>query len=803
MRKKKKDLKIDYSNVYFSDIRPKSAANELYYAKLIRCPKGGLKFRSVMIPDLQNGYFLITANDIPGKNGIEILDSSTQLLADDDIVYKGQPAAILTGPDKDAVENYAKNAVFTFEENPITEADDNLDAKADENAEKPAEEQLTDASAVSDAEVSEDKAEAESEETAGNEDGENPAIPEVNFSEEELQNTKALDSIPVPEKLLADLIKAAGLPEKGVSAAKKTESSPSPEEIMTEFRASLKKAPEPDEIPESDCSYRRIVDYGDFETAKQESKVCVENSFQTFFTPFSYGEQDGAFASFENGSLSVFTATQWTSHLRENLAKVLKIDANSISINKTIVSDNSANIIWYNTMLSCQAALASVITEKPILLQLTREEQAEYLERIIPIQLHYKTWLSEDGFINASYINISIDEGSFSPFIKGLTDRLVFSSCGAYKPRAMKIEAVSKKSNRPPTAENNINVDSLAFFALESQMQDIAKKTGINPVELRLKNYFPNAKQLRLGFPFIYNSTSIFSVFDSIQKQSDFMRKYVSYSQNPMSYTSNISQLPVRGIGFSSAFEGNGYYGSPLDLTKQYMEVTLDKDNSIIIKAYTPSDSIVSIWKQTVAGILELPEANIRIDSNFNSDTEPVLPESMMGNISILTQLLKKCCYSIQRSRFRQPLPITVKKKITKSKTPVWNKNTFSGTPFYTVSWGACVVEIEIDPILYKINIRGIWITINAGEIISRKQAELSVKKAVEIILPQLMENTYIKSDCVHVSFIENDEEPRQIGEIVYNLLPAAFATAVSHAMGKAVTSLPITNGYIYGMLQK
>ena len=120
MRKKKKDLKIDYSNVYFSDIRPKSAANELYYAKLIRCPKGGLKFRSVMIPDLQNGYFLITANDIPGKNGIEILDSSTPLLADDDIVYKGQPAAILTGPDKDAVENYAKNAVFTFEENPIT-----------------------------------------------------------------------------------------------------------------------------------------------------------------------------------------------------------------------------------------------------------------------------------------------------------------------------------------------------------------------------------------------------------------------------------------------------------------------------------------------------------------------------------------------------------------------------------------------------------------------------------------------------------------------------------------------------------
>ena len=136
-------------------------------------------------------------------------------------------------------------------------------------------------------------------------------------------------------------------------------------------------------------------------------------------------------------------------------------------------------------------------------------------------------------------------------------------------------------------------------------------------------------------------------------------------------------------------------------------------------------------------------------------------------------------------------------------KTPVWNKNTFTGTPFYTVSWGACVVEIEIDPILYKINIRGIWITINAGEIISRKQAELSVKKAVEIILPQLMENTYIKSDCVHVSFIENDEEPRQIGEIVYNLLPSAFATAVSHAMGKAVTSLPITNGYIYGMLQK
>ena len=196
--------------------------------------------------------------------------------------------------------------------------------------------------------------------------------------------------------------------------------------------------------------------------------------------------------------------------------------------------------------------------------------------------------------------------------------------------------------------------------------------------------------------------------------------------------------------------------------------------------------------------MLEVENSQIKLDTEFDKIDEPEQPDTVAGNITILTQLVKKCCDSIQRQRFRAGLPITVIKKLSKPKKQTWDKETFSGNPYYSLSWGSAVVEVELDPILYSVHIRGIWISVDVGKVLNEKQAKLSILRNVDDILSNLVEGHPLKAEKIQINLVETQSEPKQLGELIYNILPAAFANAVSLVLNKTITKLPLSGDTIY-----
>lgn len=77
-----------------------------------------------------------------------------------------------------------------------------------------------------------------------------------------------------------------------------------------------------------------------------------------------------------------------------------------------------------------------------------------------------------------------------------------------------------------------------------------------------------------------------------------------------------------------------------------------------------------SIWKSIAADLLSIPVKSVTIDASPRTE-ESELPETMVSNISVMTQLVKKCCIAIQKLRFRQPLPIRVKRSFVPGKKRV------------------------------------------------------------------------------------------------------------------------------------
>lgn len=543
---------------------------------------------------------------------------------------------------------------------------------------------------------------------------------------------------------------------------------------------------------------KRTISIGLPEDQLENMDILLHNEYTIGLSSKDYHEPCGAYVDCTGNGITVTTPTLWASHLRKNLSNNLNLPKEEINIKKTVSLESETGNIWNNTVLACQCAVAAYKLKKAIIIILSREEQKRYVDHPIPVKVSHSTRLRDDGGIYSNHISISVDAGVYNPFITSFLDRLIIAAMGCYKPENLTVEAVAFRTDSPPTAANILGTDSFSFFPLESHIQACCQKMKMNPFDFKLKNFFPSFSPNREKMPFKFDTIPLLPVLENIQKFSDFNRKYFSYSNNPIENTDSITPIPYRGIGEATAYAGTGFYDSKFDILKQSLGLTYESDGTVIIHTHRPSNSILSIWKKIISQMLEIEESQIKLDTEFDKIDEPEQPDSVAGNITILTQLIKKCCDTIQKQKFRQGLPITVIKKLPKTKKETWDKENFTGTPYYSLAWGSAVVEVELDPILYSVKIRGVWITVDIGELLNQKQARLSILRNIDDILSNLVEGHPLKSEKIYINFIESSSNPKQLGELIYNILPAAFANAVSLVLDKTITKLPLSGDTIY-----
>ncbi|MCL2066569.1 MAG: molybdopterin-dependent oxidoreductase [Treponema sp.] len=101
---------------------------EMLFAVTVRSHIAKGRLKEMNCPKLPAGYYIIRAGDITGKN--QLADSNLPILAGDELSYIGEPVAILAGPDKARLEDFASQcSVIAEEEEPVftyDEADENM-----------------------------------------------------------------------------------------------------------------------------------------------------------------------------------------------------------------------------------------------------------------------------------------------------------------------------------------------------------------------------------------------------------------------------------------------------------------------------------------------------------------------------------------------------------------------------------------------------------------------------------------------------------------------------------------------------
>jgi len=694
---------------FLEDIYPPN----LLYAVTIRSPVAKGKLKNINVPALPDNYTLITSKDIPGKNRLE--STEIPILAEENLNYIGEPVAILLGPDKTKLEEFASRCeVINDEENAI-------------------------------------------------------------FSYKG-ENTPVL---------------------------------------------------------------KREIDTGNTFELFNETGRIVTSSYKTGIQEHWYAEPVGAISwsnivpdvnnikSGLNTPITIRTATQWPYHVKRSVISVLNIDASLVFVVPTCLNLHMDGKLWYPSLIACHAALGTFITKRPVRLILSREEDFLYTPKRCGTKINIVSAIDEKGDINAINIDISVNLGAYMVNGDEILDKICLGAVSLYKFDKFNLTAKAYCSNIPPQGPFTGFGLAQGLYAIERHVSLIADMVNQDPAEWREKHL--NAQVLPPSSK-IKNNISGDKLIKTTVKMSDYNHKWASYEllrQTRKGKRTEKGEKP-RGIGIAFGFQGNGllYHGE--DNGSYSVEVTLTKDRYLEIKSsITSPEDYSRIWARIAMETMSIGYDMVRIISYNAPDCGPSCESR---NITVVTKLVEKCCLAIRKQRFHDPLPITVRRSIKPSNGTLLDGR-FAPSPgkimdinsFSKLGLACAVVEVSIDLVECVPVVRGVWLGVDGGKIISANRAKRSLTRGavqalgwaftetieyVNGVIPRDQYDNFtifspVEIPPIHIDFIPDDSnEPKGISDLPFTCIPAAFLQAVSQAMDYGFKTIPLKRNDIWEIVR-
>ena len=241
--------------------------------------------------------------------------------------------------------------------------------------------------------------------------------------------------------------------------------------------------------PNSNIYATKVVRKGDIEKGFAESYRIFENRFSTQMIEHVSLEPHAAIADWDaNGRLTIYATIGRITLARADIARTLKLPMSRIRIVATIVGGNFGG----KNEISQEPALAllSKKTGRPVKGVFTRGEEFTATTTRHPIIMDYKTGVSKEGRILARQIRLVLDGGAYCSWSATTLGKACILSPGPYKIDNVVAEAFVVYTNKTMTGAMRGFGAPQVCFAYESQMDDIAKALGIDPLEIRLLNAF-------------------------------------------------------------------------------------------------------------------------------------------------------------------------------------------------------------------------------------------------------------------------------------------------------------------------
>jgi xanthine dehydrogenase D subunit len=269
------------------------------------------------------------------------------------------------------------------------------------------------------------------------------------------------------------------------------------------------------------------------------------------------GPESGLAVPAEDGGVDLFVATQWLHVDRAQVAACLGLPEDMVRI--TLAGVGGAFGAREDLSMQVHACLLALRTGKPVKMVYSREESFLGHVHRHPATLRYTHGATADGRLVYVHADIVLDGGAYASSSTAVAANAATLGVGPYEVSNVSVDCRAVYTNNPPCGAMRGFGAVQACFAYESQMDRLAARVGLDPVELRLRNAMHEGSVMPTG-----------QVVDSAAPVAELLRR-VSGRPLPPAAGADLRDLPggvsntthgesvVRGVGYGVGIKNVGF----------------------------------------------------------------------------------------------------------------------------------------------------------------------------------------------------------------------------------------------------
>jgi CO/xanthine dehydrogenase Mo-binding subunit len=227
---------------------------------------------------------------------------------------------------------------------------------------------------------------------------------------------------------------------------------------------------------------------GDPERGFNESDLVLEDTYRSHMVQHAHLETHAAIAQVDSsGKILIWSNTQTPYFNRKALAKSLNLPLNQVRVMVTTLGGGFGGKSYLKAEPIC-VALALKSKGRPVKLVFTREEEFGVAPVRHPTIIRCKTGMKKDGTWLAQETELIFDTGAYADIGPRVCRNAGFSAAGPYQVPNVRIDSYCVYTNHPiGGAFRGFGIPQVSW-AIESHLDVMAEKLGLDPVEVRLKN---------------------------------------------------------------------------------------------------------------------------------------------------------------------------------------------------------------------------------------------------------------------------------------------------------------------------
>lgn len=357
---------------------------------------------------------------------------------------------------------------------------------------------------------------------------------------------------------------------------------------------------------------QHVIQHGDVDAAFSRADLVVKEYYYTPFVDHAYMEPEaGVGLPTEGGGVEIYYPAQAPHNLRDAIAENLLLAPDQVRVRATPLGGAFGG--KNDEIVPLLLGLGAHHTGRPVKITLTRQESLRMHSKRHAFKMWYETAVCKDGTLLGIKIKILADAGAYTTLSPSVLGQATSFSAGPYCWPNVHIESFAVLTNNVPAGAFRGFGTSQVHFAVETQMDIMAEKLGIDPLKFRFQNALHKGKRMITGeiMRFDYGFKSC------IQKAMEERDKLIPF----------IGKGKNIGIGVACGHKnigiGKGFY----DIGGAILELTVNGEVLVRPSAVEMGQGVTTVLAQIASSVLGVDYDLVKV---INADTA-LVPEKVIG----------------------------------------------------------------------------------------------------------------------------------------------------------------------------